>query len=352
MKKTTRRSVLRGFAAGASLVLIGCGSSQDFVSTGTAGATVLPEEIVFQFAPDTWPEGTTQLEFRFLGPPQDSQGQGLVEYALVLVLVSITVIVILQLLAPQVQNVFDSITEVEITGRTDSGEPTATATVAISTLSVETGSSFAPIVTAVDTSPVTLTSVALGPDPILLDAANAEGVQTTLELLFSNQDRIEAAPSVGTYTNNNPNVFTVDDQGVVTVANPITAFEGTLAASVSLNGAVGQGSVPVRVGRLEVANDLVQLSAPGTTAPVASILFTDGNNAPEEVAGGQGLQYRIEPPLAGVSVGSDGAVTADNTQTFDGNTFAGVVVTYNNGGRDYTDTFAVVLGLAPPPPPP
>lgn len=41
----------------------------------------------------------------------EEEGQGLVEYALIILLVSIVVIVVLGLLGGQVQNVFQSITE-------------------------------------------------------------------------------------------------------------------------------------------------------------------------------------------------------------------------------------------------
>jgi pilus assembly protein Flp/PilA len=41
--------------------------------------------------------------------PQDDKGQGLVEYALILVLVAIVVIAILTLLGPAIGNVFSNI---------------------------------------------------------------------------------------------------------------------------------------------------------------------------------------------------------------------------------------------------
>lgn len=42
--------------------------------------------------------------------PNDDKGQGLVEYALILVLVAIVVIAILALLGPQIGNIFSRIT--------------------------------------------------------------------------------------------------------------------------------------------------------------------------------------------------------------------------------------------------
>jgi pilus assembly protein Flp/PilA len=42
--------------------------------------------------------------------PKDEEGQGLVEYALILVLVAIVVIAILALLGPQIGNIFSRIT--------------------------------------------------------------------------------------------------------------------------------------------------------------------------------------------------------------------------------------------------
>ena len=42
--------------------------------------------------------------------PQNEEGQGLVEYALILVLVAVVVIVILSILGPQIGNVFSTIT--------------------------------------------------------------------------------------------------------------------------------------------------------------------------------------------------------------------------------------------------
>lgn len=42
--------------------------------------------------------------------PNDEKGQGLVEYALILVLVAIVVIAILALLGPQIGNIFSQIT--------------------------------------------------------------------------------------------------------------------------------------------------------------------------------------------------------------------------------------------------
>ena len=43
--------------------------------------------------------------------PQDEEGQGLVEYALILVLVAIVVIAILTLLGPAIGNVFSNIVQ-------------------------------------------------------------------------------------------------------------------------------------------------------------------------------------------------------------------------------------------------
>lgn len=43
-------------------------------------------------------------------PAQDEQGQGLVEYALILVLVAIVVIAILAILGPQIGNIFSRVT--------------------------------------------------------------------------------------------------------------------------------------------------------------------------------------------------------------------------------------------------
>jgi pilus assembly protein Flp/PilA len=42
--------------------------------------------------------------------PQNEEGQGLVEYALILVLVAIVVIAILALLGPQIANIFSRVT--------------------------------------------------------------------------------------------------------------------------------------------------------------------------------------------------------------------------------------------------
>jgi pilus assembly protein Flp/PilA len=44
-------------------------------------------------------------------PRQDEQGQGLVEYALILVLVAIVVIAILAILGPQIGNIFSRVTD-------------------------------------------------------------------------------------------------------------------------------------------------------------------------------------------------------------------------------------------------
>ena len=45
----------------------------------------------------------------FLKPGKDEEGQGMVEYALILVLIAIVVIVILTVLGKQVNNVFSNI---------------------------------------------------------------------------------------------------------------------------------------------------------------------------------------------------------------------------------------------------
>lgn len=42
--------------------------------------------------------------------PEDEQGQGLVEYALILVLVAVVVVAILALLGPQIGNIFSKVT--------------------------------------------------------------------------------------------------------------------------------------------------------------------------------------------------------------------------------------------------
>jgi pilus assembly protein Flp/PilA len=42
--------------------------------------------------------------------PRDEQGQGLVEYALILVLVAVVVIAILAILGPQIGNIFSQVT--------------------------------------------------------------------------------------------------------------------------------------------------------------------------------------------------------------------------------------------------
>lgn len=44
-------------------------------------------------------------------PRDDERGQGLVEYALILVLVAIVVIAILALLGPEIANIFSRITQ-------------------------------------------------------------------------------------------------------------------------------------------------------------------------------------------------------------------------------------------------
>ena len=44
-------------------------------------------------------------------PRNEEQGQGLVEYALVLVLVAIVVIAILAILGPQIGNIFSRVTD-------------------------------------------------------------------------------------------------------------------------------------------------------------------------------------------------------------------------------------------------
>lgn len=46
----------------------------------------------------------------FYMPRQDEEGQGLVEYALILVLVAIVVIAILAIVGPQIGNIFSRIT--------------------------------------------------------------------------------------------------------------------------------------------------------------------------------------------------------------------------------------------------
>lgn len=46
----------------------------------------------------------------FYLPNQDQEGQGLVEYALILVLVAIVVIAILAILGPQIGNIFSRVT--------------------------------------------------------------------------------------------------------------------------------------------------------------------------------------------------------------------------------------------------
>lgn len=43
-------------------------------------------------------------------PRQDEEGQGLVEYALILVLVALVVIAILAIMGPQIGNVFSRVT--------------------------------------------------------------------------------------------------------------------------------------------------------------------------------------------------------------------------------------------------
>jgi pilus assembly protein Flp/PilA len=43
--------------------------------------------------------------------PQAEKGQGLVEYALILVLIAIVVIAVLALMGPQIANIFSRITE-------------------------------------------------------------------------------------------------------------------------------------------------------------------------------------------------------------------------------------------------
>lgn len=43
-------------------------------------------------------------------PQQDQEGQGLVEYALILVLVAIVVIAILAIIGPQIGNIFSRVT--------------------------------------------------------------------------------------------------------------------------------------------------------------------------------------------------------------------------------------------------
>ena len=42
--------------------------------------------------------------------PRDEKGQGLVEYALILVLVAVVVIAILALMGPQIANIFSRVT--------------------------------------------------------------------------------------------------------------------------------------------------------------------------------------------------------------------------------------------------
>lgn len=46
----------------------------------------------------------------FYQPRRDEEGQGLVEYALILVLVAIVVIAILAILGPQIGNIFSQVT--------------------------------------------------------------------------------------------------------------------------------------------------------------------------------------------------------------------------------------------------
>lgn len=46
----------------------------------------------------------------FYMPRQDEEGQGLVEYALILVLVAIVVIAILAIVGPQIGNIFSRVT--------------------------------------------------------------------------------------------------------------------------------------------------------------------------------------------------------------------------------------------------
>lgn len=46
----------------------------------------------------------------FYLPRKDEEGQGLVEYALILVLVAIVVIAILAILGPQIGNIFSRVT--------------------------------------------------------------------------------------------------------------------------------------------------------------------------------------------------------------------------------------------------
>jgi pilus assembly protein Flp/PilA len=53
--------------------------------------------------------------------PQEESGQGLVEYALILVLVAVVVVAILLLLGPVVGNVFSNITQTMMNPRSQGG---------------------------------------------------------------------------------------------------------------------------------------------------------------------------------------------------------------------------------------
>jgi pilus assembly protein Flp/PilA len=58
-------------------------------------------------------EVTTMLDFKklFRKQTEEKEGQGLVEYALILFLVAVVVIAILVFLGPQIGNVFSSVTK-------------------------------------------------------------------------------------------------------------------------------------------------------------------------------------------------------------------------------------------------
>jgi Flp pilus assembly pilin Flp len=355
LKKSTRRSLLKGFAlGGTTLLLQACGSSNGFTEISGQPAQplqTLPEEIVFQFAPDTWPASTTHLEFRFLGPPTSDRSvnaQGLVEYALVLVLVNVTVVVVLNTLGPRIQNLFDEVV-VDLTARSQNGDPVATASVSLATLSATVGSSFQVNVSPTEVTSITLAAVEAGPDPILLDRFSTVGVQVQLVAVFSNTDQVELSPAgfptSATFSSGNPNVFRVDNGGLVTVADMGGGFEAALTSTYTLGGVTQTDTTPVRVGQISVVGPFNDFTIPGSSNPITDIQFTDGNAAPINVAGTSGVSYALVSPQAGVSVGPNGVVTDLDETPFASRTTT-VIVTYNNGARDYVGSFSV-FGCSP-----
>ena len=331
MKKTWKKSLLTGLSVGIlALGTVGCGDSDNFVFTD-AVAVATTSDVSFQLVVDQIIAGGFDGSGDFVFT--DAAGETVFEADGI----NVDTIAVLN-------DVPEEATNVSITLRDAAGAPLSTVTAPLELIG---GLDTTVDLTGATTTPITFDSLAIAPDPLLLDRNQpAEGVQVLLNGAFGNGEEVafplETLSTSATFQSSDIDVFEVDANGLTLPCSfEATGSEAILTSTFTVGDVTQSDDVEVRIGEIEAFGFSL---LPGGTSGPPQVFFADGNGFFNPVDGDSSLSFAIDPPVEGVTIdAADGSVTVESTVA------EGTSVTVNVSfdstelgdgvGREYIDSF-------------